>query len=356
MSAAGYRRFRLSLSAARRSRFLPTAWRVLGAAIAVVVVEQLSVLLLVAASVAAMAIALSVMSAQASRYVPVASEILRGQRRQRILAFASGLLLVVSHLFLIVRTVGYSLTTAGWTRGELPLLVLVGTALGGGIGLHVFRSGWRAGYAATAAVLLLAAGTTAIVFTARDHDLLAPAELWGRNLVRLTAVFLTAAATQGLARRRRRRLPAGWSANMVQTLAAVAILGLVGRLPGTVFMNAGADAITWVVMVGILAVGLLATLWQARLPVAQDLRWFGSLCRRGQTQSWPMGVALFAALASIPSLALAPIAPWPEWLIVFATWVGAIVLKFISDRTKQTVIRPSPSPALMREDLVRSGV
>jgi len=102
------------------------------------------------------------------------------------------------------------------------------------------------------------------------------------------------------------------------------MLALVLQAPGAV-RNGQVDPIWWAVVAVLGGVAVLWIVWQARVPMLLDWRWW----TRERTMT-PMPSSLAISFGFVPAVGAATLANWPVWLIAFTLGVVAAGLARVS--------------------------
>jgi hypothetical protein len=102
---------------------------------------------------------------------------------------------------------------------------------------------------------------------------------------------------------------------MLRGLTLLLMLALVLQTPGAV-MNSQVDPLWWAVVAVLGGVAVLWIVWQARIPLMLDWRWWS---RERQTKSMPSALAV--SFGFVPAVGAAALANWPVWLIAFTLGV-----------------------------------
>lgn len=319
----------------RRSRHATFVWRLWVCGLAFFAGQQLSEFVAPALALAGLLIAWSGLHRHASKY----DSDLGGQRRLvlRVLAFASGLLVVCSFALFGVQTLNAAWNPAG---DRLPAVVLSAFLVGVWMTWTIVRNSWQVGFIVVGATLTIVAGLGGFWVgppapPAADAHIAGP---WIMTSVRLWIALFAAAAAEGLARRRLPKLVTpNRLLNLVNTTAFVMLLAYMAHVEGNLRLLAGALAGAWTIR----------TIAGATFPLLRDWRWFQRWRRRGWSGAPPAPTGLFMALAFVPSIGAAAQGNWAAWSILCVLALIASDLKIAADRQSRRmapVVRPQAKP------------
>ena len=313
-----------SLKAARRSRRLPTDWRLLAIGLVVVVVGSLAGYLLSALALMGLLIIWHGLGRLASDQRDLPASDVRRQPRHGTLAFLSGLCLISSYLLLGGLTLD---ATINHQVHRVPILFLSASAVYMWMAFWMLRQWWNIVAVVVASSVAVAAGWLAYWLAMAPMPSVGPS--WMQCFWRLLLVFLSAGLTEHLAQRSvlHRQLPVGRTARLVQTATFVVLLaGLYG------FPSSAAFTTGWWLTVACLGCIAIATLVNAPFPALLDLRWVNRLLRGQWSASGPVPTGIYVAAAFVPAVALSGLTRWPDWLAVYALGGIAATLKAVNHR------------------------
>jgi hypothetical protein len=140
---------------------------------------------------------------------------------------------------------------------------------------------------------------------------------WSTTFLRLAMVVGAAELmTPAVRRSRRWRLSFSWE-GMLRGLTLLLMLALVLQAPGAV-RDSAIDPVWWTSVTVLVGAAVGWIVWQARVPVLLDWRWWAS-----ERKTKPMPTPLAVSFAFVPAVGAAALANWPVWLVAFTLGVVA---------------------------------
>jgi len=140
---------------------------------------------------------------------------------------------------------------------------------------------------------------------------------WSTTFLRLAMVVGAAELLTPTVRRTH-----GWHMSiswegLLRSATLLLMLALVLQTPGAV-RAADVDPIWWTSVTVLVAAAVGWIVWQARVPVLLDWRWW-----KRERKTKPMPTPLAVSIAFVPAVGAAALANWPVWLVAFTLGVVA---------------------------------
>jgi hypothetical protein len=299
----------------------PASWRILLLALVIGLVSQLSSAVLpVLAGLGIFGVWRSLAPLASSQVVdPLASSRTRKAGR---LGFLTALLSLSAFLIFAIEPVEQ------WFRNSehrQAIVSLTAVALLLGLCFCMSAQGWSFG-AATLTGLTAFAALAASVWYATTEPV--NDAHWSTTFARLAMVV---GATELLSPSYRRNWT--WQTKLsldglFRSGTLLLMLALVLQAPGAV-REGHIDSTWWITIATLVAAAVAWIVWQARVPVMLDWRWW----TRERTTK-PMPTELTVSFGFVPAVGAAALANWPVWLIAFTLGVVGAGLARVSHRAE----------------------
>jgi hypothetical protein len=294
----------------RAARSIPSSWRILLLALMIGLLAQASLFTLpILAALGVFGVWRTLAPMSSSQVVD--PRILAAGRKPGWLTFLAALATLSGFLIFAIEPVEH------WFRfSEHRQSVVSLTAVTMLLGLCFCMSaqGWSFGTATLTGLAALGA-LAAAVWYATTEPVSDPH--WSTTFLRLAMVVSAAEImTPAVRRSRSWRMKVTWE-GLLRSATLLLMLALVLQAPGAVRAS-DVDPVWWTTVTVLVAAAIGWILWQARVPVLLDWRWW---TRERKTK--PMPTPLTVSFAFVPAVGAAALANWPVWLVAFTLGVVA---------------------------------